>query len=169
MVADHLVRLYEIRQSVLKSFHSVTSRVFGYTATCTNEQHVGQVPMRHDEIVDKLAESQFSKNFVSALKYRDGKEIADSSWVYRSSLFSSYQTHVLLFDGDNKDTVDVYAHHEHNSLRSPIKHARIKYVNGKIGAVITKLLFNQANIPFETETEPDTINSSEKCIPRELL
>lgn len=168
MVTNHLVRLYEIRQSVLKSFHSVTSRVFGYTATCTNEQHVGQVKMPHDELVDKLAASQFNKNFVSALKYRNGKEIADSSWVYRSSIFSNYQTHILLFDGENKNTVDVYAHHEHNLIRSPIKHANVEYVNSKIGAVITKLLFNRANIPFKTETKPDTVNSSEDCAPLEL-
>jgi len=70
-----------------KPIHLVTSRVFGYTATCTNEQYVGTVQMTHDEIVDKLAESQFNKNFVSALKYRNGQEIADSSWLYRSSLF----------------------------------------------------------------------------------
>ena len=57
----------------------------------------------------------------------------DGSWVYRPSLLSDRQLHVVLF-AQSADRVDVYAHNEYNWLRHPIKHAKQKDIRREEGA-----------------------------------
>lgn len=75
----------------------------------------------------------------------------NGSWTYRQSVLADRQLHVILF-AQSRETIDVYAHTEYNSLRRPIKHARQVGIDRAEGATLMRQWLAKREVDYNHES-----------------
>ena len=133
-VSDARLRIpYRIRQRVGPWVNRLTRSLGQPSFRVRRTEYAGTVDCSTEELEATLQEEGFSWAPFSLYHRTSTGMRSDGSWMYRSSLLSDRQIHVILFDQPN-DTVDVYAHTEYNQMRHPIKHIRQVGVDRAEGA-----------------------------------
>ena len=134
------------RTRVLPAFHSALDVLIGgYALSDTPpEEYVGTLYCDEPTVEELLASLGFSRNLVASLKVRVDGNVSDGSWVYRESLFTAHQLHVIFHDGDTG--VDVYAHWEYSSIRHPYRHYLARNYDAEKGVRLARsVLFDVAD------------------------
>lgn len=90
------------------------------------------------ELEQELYRMGYKRNPFAWLKTVEKGNFSEGSWVKRESIFSPYQTHITLEYLPSLREVDIYAHHEYNVFRHPIKHLREEYISVEKGVNIVK-------------------------------
>ena len=124
---------YRIRQRAGPWIDRLTRSLGQPSFRVRRTEYAGTVDCSRQDLEARLQKDGFSWAPFSPYHRTSTGTRSDGSWVYRSSLLSHRQIHVILFDQPN-DTVDVYAHTEYNQVRHPIKHLRQVGVDRAEGA-----------------------------------
>ncbi|MCX2818378.1 hypothetical protein EGH25_03300 [Haladaptatus sp. F3-133] len=140
----------EVRRRLWPAFDAALARVGGYAVSdVSQDQYVGTAGADLREVEDNLRSLGFSFEVISALKHRacpNRRDVEAGSWVLRDSRLSSHQLHVHLFSERNEDTADVYAHHEKNWVRHPVKHYRVEYCSCEKGVEMAREVLSEAHV-----------------------
>ena len=156
------VRAMSTRRVLLLSNEIPTNKINIQSDIGVSEEFFcGLLHSTHQEVFEEMFRTRFRHSFVSYLKERNDK-FAVSTWVYRRWILAPLQLHVILFEGE--DTIYVYAHHEYNSIRHPIKHLRLEYINSEYG----KYLFEDfITDEFEYTPREELPDCAPDCKPTE--
>ena len=142
---------YQIRQQAGPWIERLTRSLGQPSFRVRRTEYAGTVDCSREDLEATLQREGFSWAPFS-LYHRTSTGIrSDGSWVYRPSLRSHRQIHVILFDQPN-DTVDVYAHTEYNQVRHPIKHVRQVGVDRSEGAARMRRWLNARGLDHDHES-----------------
>jgi hypothetical protein len=140
----------EIRRRLLPTFDAALERFGGYAVSDVDrDQYVGTADADLRDVEDALLSRGFSFEVISALKHRvcpDRRDVEAGSWVFRDSRLSSHQLHVHLFSEQNEDAADIYAHHEKNWVRHPVKHYRVEYCDPDRGVEMAREVLSDSEV-----------------------
>ena len=148
-----LARIISIKRVSLLSNEIPTNKINIQSDIGVSEDFFcGLLHSTDKEVFEKMFRTQFRHSFVSYLKERNDN-FAVSTWVYRRWIFAPFQLHVILFEGE--DTIYVYAHHEYNWMRHPIKHLYLEYINSEYGKYLFENLITDEFDYTPQEELPD--------------
>ncbi len=106
----------------------------------TAEEYVLTAHCSEASIEAVLSEMGFSRNPIASLKVRFDGNTSEGSWVWRPSLGSLWQLHVVLhaLTDDPDDRVDVYAHWECSWIRHPFRHYVARGYDAETGVELAR-------------------------------
>ncbi|WP_247728617.1 hypothetical protein [Halovivax limisalsi] len=132
------------RRRVLPGIHNVLDVLIGgYALSDTPpEEYVATLRSSEPEIEELLDSLGFTRNLVASLKVRVDGNVSDGSWVYRKSLLTDYQLHVILHE--TEDGVETYAHWEYSSIRHPYRHYLAREYDAEKGVRIMRSILMDA-------------------------
>lgn len=140
----------EVRRRLWPTFDAALARVGGYAVSdVSQDEYVATADGGLREVEDDLRRLGFSFEVVSALKHRacpNRRDVEAGSWVLRDSRFSPHQLHVHLFSEEDEEAADVYAHHEKNWVRHPVKHYRVEYCDPEKGIEMAREMLSEADV-----------------------
>ena len=115
-----------VRRATLPAIDAVKDRLFGGFALShsTEDEYAATLYCPQGELRELLDALGCSPSLVSALKVRYDRNTEDGSWVWRESLTSDMQLHVVSHARTDSDAIDLYAHWERSKLTHPIAHYR---------------------------------------------
>lgn len=114
----------------------------GYALSDTPpEEYVGTLHCPEPEVEELLSSLGFTRNIVASLKVRVDGNISDGSWVYRESLLTDHQLHVILHQ--TEAGVETYAHWEYSSIRHPYRHYLARDYSAEKGVRITRSILEE--------------------------
>ena len=115
-----------VRRITLPVIDEVKERLFGGFAVShsTEDEYAATLHCPQGELKDVLDEMGFAPSLFSALKIRYDRNTEDGSWVWRDSLTSDMQLHVVSHVREDSKAIDLYAHAERSKLTHPISHYR---------------------------------------------
>ncbi|WP_114575485.1 hypothetical protein [Saliphagus sp. LR7] len=131
-----------LRRSTIPQLHYLFRGTFGGYAVShtTAEEYVLTAHCSEASIEAVLSEMGFSRNPIASLKVRFDGNTSEGSWVWRPSLGSSWQLHVVLhaLTDDPDDRVDVYAHWECSWIRHPYSHYVARGYDAETGVELAR-------------------------------
>ncbi|ELZ05634.1 hypothetical protein C482_01941 [Natrialba chahannaoensis JCM 10990] len=129
-----------VRRSFIPQVHYLLQGSFdGYAVSHTSADEYALTAHCSEETIEEILDSLgFSRNPIAALKVRADGNTSEGSWVWRPSLLSSYQVHVVLHELENEAGVDVYAHWECSWIRHPYKHYVTRGYDAEKGVTLTR-------------------------------
>ena len=140
----------EVRRRLWPTFDAALARVGGYAVSDVDQnQYVGTADANLRDVEDALRSRGFTFEIISALKHRacpDRRDVEAGSWVLRESRLSSHQLHVHIFSERDEDVADLYAHHERNWVRHPVKHYRVEYCDTERGVEMARDMLSRAQV-----------------------
>ncbi|MCU4753864.1 hypothetical protein OB919_18075 [Halobacteria archaeon AArc-curdl1] len=119
----HAADVYNsFRRRLFPAFHGLLDVLIGgYALSDTPpEEYVGTLHCSESDVEELLSSLGFTRNIVASLKVRVDGNVSDGSWVYRESLLTDHQLHVILHQTETG--VETYAHWEYSSIRHPYRH-----------------------------------------------
>ncbi len=115
-----------VRRATLPAIDTVKEHLFGGFAVShsTEDEYAATLHSTEGELKEFLKEQGYSTSLFSALKVRYDRNTENGSWVWRDSLTSGMQLHVVSHARKDSEAIDLYAHWERSSWTHPIKHYR---------------------------------------------
>ena len=115
-----------LRRATLPAVDAVKERLFGGFAMShsTEDEYAATLYCPEGTLTDILDDMGFSPSLFSALKVRYDRNTEDGSWVWRESVASDMQLHIVSHARENSDAINLYAHWERSKITHPLKHYR---------------------------------------------
>lgn len=152
------------RRRFVPQIHYLFGGTFGGYAIShtTADEYVLTARCSEDTLEQLLSDAGFSRNPIASLKVRMDGNTSEGSWVWRPSMLSSYQVHVVLHELADGNGVDVYAHWECSWIRHPYKHYVGRGYDAEKGVEILRRWFStidvseaSVDISFEVDSSLD--------------
>lgn len=161
-----------IRQRVWPVLHRPLSAVGGYAlAYATSSQYTATVPLDEEALERELEEMGFYRNPVAALKRAGDRRLSEGSWVYRQAdeplafgwmppgFLATWQLHVTVFESPSGG-LDLYAHHELNPWRHPLKHLRGVHLSPREGVDLLQGMLRIHSVPHRVRIQTNPASGS---------
>lgn len=153
-----MARRDSLRRRLWPRIDRTLNRFGGYAvAEVPEDEYVGTARLSLPAVERVLGDVGFEFELVAALKHRscpDHNEVSEGSWVLRDSNFAPYQLHVHLFSGNDNGYTDIYAHHEHNWKRRPLRHYAMTLLDSERGVKMTREVLREEGVKlFERDLE----------------
>lgn len=132
------------RRRILPGIHNVLDVLIGgYALSDTPPEEYVATLHRSEPAVEELLDSLgFTRNLVASLKVRVDGNVSDGSWVYRESLLTDHQLHVIIHETDAG--IETYAHWEYSSIRHPYRHYLARQYDAENGVRIMRSVLSDA-------------------------
>lgn len=105
------------RREYVPVLDRLLENVGGYASYSLDEgEYAGTLDVPPEEAEEVLWKAGFFRNPLAALKSRAGGQVEVGSWVHREPPLARRQVHVMLFERDDGDATDLYAHEEYSSV-----------------------------------------------------
>lgn len=160
-----------LRRRMWPLLHSPLETLGGFSVSSVGEsQYVGRVPFNDEDALEVVLRNiGFTRNPWAALKRRKNrKDVSEGSWVDRwndkwwlPSWLSKYQLHVTIFEREDNDGYDIYAHWERNYIPSPFKHLNGVDFDGPKGKRMMEQRLRKNHVSIETDVEPKPVIEQE--------
>jgi len=145
-----MARQGSLRRKLWPKIDGALDRLGGYAVKEVHEDgYVGTASLSLPAVERVLEEAGFEFELIAALKHRacpDHNEVSAGSWVLRDGDFAPYQLHVHLFSGNDNGYTDVYAHHEHNWKRRPLRHYAMTLLDNERGVEMTREILAEEGV-----------------------